>query len=54
MKEPVVKYIPPSEWDWLPPQAKTLQEAFDMSRKPPVRMTRDELERIYPKSPSGA
>jgi hypothetical protein len=45
----VIKQIPPDDWSWVPPAAKTLEEAYLMGANPPRQMTQEELEKIYPR-----
>ena len=43
-----VKYVEPTDWSWVPPVARTLDEAFRMASQPPKQITRAELEALFP------
>lgn len=42
-------HIEPREYDWLPPDARTLEDAYLMGSRPPRLISRKEFEKLYPK-----
>ncbi len=45
--EIIITYIAPVDLSWIPPAARSLEEAYRMGAQPPRMMTREEFERKY-------